>query len=464
MKRRTFLTTLLLFLLMINLGIMLITIYTYRDTMGQAKERSAAEHYFIASGLLKDIAALDNRGADYKQDIAGLAQPYGYLVGNQMAGIVLYDADHPVYSNIRGEIMSDFPTPPQNGDRLITLKEQNGNAAVFVTGRLPEPYNDYALLYRSDVSNTLHGWQRMKNTMFTIGLILSGALAICLLLLLGRLFQPLTDISKTSRRIAEGEYATRLTVTGKDELAEMAGSFNHMADEIERQMEELITTAENKQLFIDNFAHELKTPLTAIYGYAEYLQKASVPEDDRHFALECILSESSRIQTMAYQMMELANLRGDQIQMEPLPVSELFQKVKRAMTPKALEKNIDLLCYCELPKLYGDANLLESLLINLVDNAIKASNEGGPILIKALMDGAVPVVTVEDYGKGIPEEALSMVTQPYYRVEKHRHRRDGGAGLGLAICEQIAARHKAKLSFISSPGNGTTAKITFTTP
>ena len=463
MKRRTFLMTLLLFLFTIHFGIMLIAIHTYRDTMGQAKERSSTVHYFIASGLLRDIAALDSRGADYKQGIADLSQPYGILAENQKAGIALYDGNTLVYLNLNGEGEPDLSVLPHNGDRRIALKKNGDRLAVWVAGRLPEPYNNYALVYDSDISSTLHGWYRMKNTMFGAGLIVSGFLGICLLLLLGRLFQPLSDISNTSRRIAEGDYETRLTIKGSDELAAMAQSFNHMTDEIQRQMEELVATAENKQLFIDNFAHELKTPLTTIYGYAEYLQRAAISEDEKHFALACILSESSRMQTMAYQMMELANLRSDQIHMEHLSLEDLFQKVKQAMLLKASEKKIDLLFYCEISKIYGDSNLLESLLVNLIDNAIKASNPGSPILVKAFEYDGAPMITVEDKGKGIPQEALSQVTQPYYRVEKHRHRRDGGAGLGLAICEQIVARHKAKLALTSSLGTGTTATITFTT-
>lgn len=463
MKRRTFLTTLLLFLLTINLGIMLIGIYTYRDTVEQARGRAAAEHYFIASGILGDIAALDGRGVSYSQGIIDLAAPYAAIAENGQAGFVLYDGDTPVYSNIREEHILDFPSLPQNEVRIISVKNIDTDAAIFVSGRLPKPYDNYVLIYRYDFSDALQRWHSMKNTMFTIGLILSGVLAVCLLFLLESLFHPLTEISKISRGIAGGEYSTRLTIKGKDELAEMAENFNHMAGEIERQIEELVTASENKQLFIDNFAHELKTPLTAIYGYAEYLQRASVSEDDRYFALDCIMSESSRIQTMAYQMMELANLRNDQINMEYISAPEFLQKVKCTMMPRAKEKDIDLLLYCDLPKLYGNSNLLESLLINLIDNAIKASNIGSPILVKAFSETDGSIIIVEDKGKGMSKEALSHVTQPYYRVEKHRNRGDGGAGLGLAICEQIAVRHKAKLSFVSNPGNGTTAKITFTT-
>jgi signal transduction histidine kinase len=253
-------------------------------------------------------------------------------------------------------------------------------------------------------------------------------------------------------------------VKGRDELAELSASFNDMAVEIERQMDELTAAAENKQLFIDNFAHELKTPLTAIYGYAEYMQKTDISEDDKLFALSSVMSESSRIHTMALQMMELAGLRNDQVRIERLELSQLFAKVERTMAPAAEAKKIEMRFNRGVPELSGDAVLLESLLTNLIDNAVKASFEGGLISVSAFTEAGAPVITVTDNGKGIPAEALARLTQPYFRVEKHRHRRDGGAGLGLAICEQIAVKHGASLAFESAPGKGTTVKVTFTTP
>jgi signal transduction histidine kinase len=458
MKRRTFILTLLLFLLTVHGCIALITVKTYKGTLNQARERAAAGHYYIASGLLRDIAALNSRGVDYRQGAAGLAEPYGYIALNQNAGISLYYEEAPVYANFYGETY-EIPAL-QDSERRIGVE----GTSILVAGKLAGDYGGYTLLYRYDMSEAIIEWRSMRNIMWGAGLVFSGIMAVGLLILLEMLFKPLQDISRTSQLIAGGGYSTRLAVKGRDELGAMAASFNHMAGEIERQMDELTAAAENKQLFIDNFAHELKTPLTAIYGYAEYMQKADISEEVKHFALSCVMSESRRIHTMALQMMELAGLRNDQICIERLDVSQFFAKVERTMKPAASAKGIDLRFNCEIPEIHGDSILLESLLSNLIDNAVKASAEGSAVSVKAYSDAGVPVITVEDRGKGIPAEALSRLTQPYYRVEKHRHRRDGGAGLGLAICEQIAEKHGGRLSFKSVPGSGTTVQIIFTTP
>ncbi|MGR6109237.1 HAMP domain-containing protein, partial [Staphylococcus aureus] len=130
-------------------------------------------------------------------------------------------------------------------------------------------YDSYTMVYLYDATDAITAWKHMKNVLFFAGFILSCLLALGLMLLLNRIFKPLSQISQTSRNIAAGAYETRLPVSGRDELSEMAQSFNHMAYEIQRQMTELIDAADKKQQFIDNFAHELRTPLTAIYGYAE---------------------------------------------------------------------------------------------------------------------------------------------------------------------------------------------------
>ncbi len=299
--------------------------------------------------------------------------------------------------------------------------------------------------------------------MFLAGFVLSILLAFGLLLVLNRIFRPLRQISRTSGDIADGAYETRLPVSGHDELAEMARSFNHMADEIQRQITELKDTADKKQQFVDNFAHELRTPLTSIYGYAEYMQKAALSEDDRLSALQYIMSESRRLQTISSQLLTLANLQNNQIVRGEVKISDLFASVGKAMYGRLSGRDIQVEFRCESETICGEASLLESLLINLIDNAIKACGKHGHIAVCAVSEGDQIIISVKDDGKGMAPEILHQITEPFYREEKSRNRSDGGAGLGLAICRQIALSHGAELSFSSIPGEGTTAKVTFTT-
>ena len=216
----------------------------------------------------------------------------------------------------------------------------------------------------------------MKNILFLAGLVLSVLLAFGLILVLNRIFRPLKQISWTSKNIVNGAYETRLPVSGHDELTEMSQSFNHMAEEIQRQMTELKDAADKKQQFVDNFAHELRTPLTAIYGYAEYMQKAVLSEDDRLSALNYIMSESRRLQTVAFQLLELANLQNNQITCEELKVYGLFEAVSQTLYGKLAEKNVQIEFNSEIETIRGDSCLMESMADKEVDSLICATDAG----------------------------------------------------------------------------------------
>ena len=465
MKQRTFLTTLVLFLLFFNLGIFIVSMAMFRDTVNRAEERSLDEHYFITSALIRDFASVESRGISLDTQINALLKPYGYLSGDNKAGLAFYQDDRLIYANKETTALgSTPPAAPENGNRLSALRKADGRTYVIVSGRLPSPYDAYTLIYFYDTTESISTWSDLRNLLFLAGFILSLLFALGLLLVLNRIFQPLRQISRTSGEIAAGAYYTRLPVSGHDELSDMARSFNHMADAIQTQMTELKNAAEQKQQFVDNFAHELRTPLTAIYGYAEYLEKAALSEDDRLSALHYIMTESRRLQTIAHQLLELANLENNQLTCAELNTAALFESVKQTIVGKLAEKAIVLDFNSELETLTGDEALLKSLLINLIDNGIKACAQGGRIAVRATEDKGPKIITIRDDGKGMTPEVLSQITEPFYREEKSRNRSDGGAGLGLALCKQIATGHNAELTFASSPGAGTTVKITFTTP
>jgi signal transduction histidine kinase len=464
MKQRTFLITLALFLIFFNLGIFIVSVAMFRDTVNRAEERSLNEHYFIASALIKDFRAVESRGTDVEGSLSSLLRPYSYLSGDSKTGLALYKSDKLIYSNQNAFVLKyNSLKPPENENRLATIRKENDKTYVIISGKLPSPYNSYTLVYLYDTTVAISSWRHLKNILFLAGFVLSILLAFGLLIVLNRIFRPLKQISRTSKDIADGAYETRLPVSGHDELSEMARSFNHMAYEIQRQMTELKDTADKKQQFVDNFAHEIRTPLTAIYGYAEYMQKAVLSEDDRLSALQYIMSESHRLHTIAFQLMELANLQNNQITCEILKVSALFETVRQTLYGKLAGKDIQIEFSSEIETVHGDASLLESLLINLINNAIKACGKDDHISVRAAMEDGKKTISVQDNGKGMTPEVLSQITEPFYRGEKSRNRNDGGAGLGLAICKQIASSHGAELSFISSPGEGTMAKITFTT-
>lgn len=464
MKKRTFYATFLLFLSAIYICMLCLSVITLKGTMQQARRQCLNEQNFIASALYRDMAALENRGISYRTELDSLMQPYLYLVEKRSSALAVYEGEELLRLIGDTDKMETAPERNQGEDRTVAFGEQGNRNLCRVWGALPEPYESCQILYQIDITESLEEWKDRNSSMLLIGSGVSLIMALSLLILLDRIFMPLFQITGLSRKIAEGDYGERLPVHGTDEIGQMARSFNHMAEEIENKVTELAAAAENRQRFVDNFAHELRTPLTAIYGYAQYMQKAALSQDDAQFALDTILEESLRMQQMASQLMELSGLKSGGIRMEPQNLPQILDFAARTVEHKLSANRIELCMSSEVDTVVGDMFLLQSLLVNLIDNAAKASSAGDVIAVKTFYKEGKAVITVSDQGKGMEPEELERITEPYYRVDKARNRKEGGAGLGLAICSQIVKCHGALLTFQSEPGHGTTAMIMFTTP
>lgn len=266
----------------------------------------------------------------------------------------------------------------------------------------------------------------------------------------------MVELKKTAALLADGNYGIRLPVRGKDEIAELTESFNQMAEKIEEHVEKLSTVNETQRQLLGSLAHELKTPMTAIIGYADTLLTLRLSERRREQALQYIGDECRRLSRLSVKMLELTGLNemGEStIEKKEVEVLPFLEKVKELTFWRLQEKKLSLEISCtpeDLTKTM-DQDLMMSLVMNLVDNAVKASKEGGKIWIRA----DERELSVKDEGKGIPLEDLARVTEAFYMVDKARARSAGSVGLGLAICEEIAMLHGARLSLESEEGKGT---------
>lgn len=269
-------------------------------------------------------------------------------------------------------------------------------------------------------------------------------------------------MQKATRKIAGEVYDERIYIPGKDEFHELAENFNQMTSSIQEKINELDKNAQDKQRLIDNLAHELRTPLTAIRGYAEYLQSAKTTEPNRIKAADYIITEIDRMKNLAFKLLDLALVRNSKLDLQELIPWELLNQVKVASESKLKEKNQTLSIDSSLNKLRGDSILLQSLLLNLIDNAAKASAENSTVRLLAYFD-SFPILEVRDSGCGMDAEQATLVCEPFYRVDQARSRSSGGVGLGLSLCREIAQLHGGELRISSYPEKGTTVQIVFTT-
>ena len=209
--------------------------------------------------------------------------------------------------------------------------------------------------------------------------------------------------------------------------------------------------------FVADLTHELKTPLTSMIGYADLLRGGELPPENQRRAADAIYHESTRLESLSQQLLSLQDLRQEALTLTAVPVATAFEDVARSLPdcPVNLEKTCP-----EDAAVRADRVLLADLLRNLVLNAAHASAPGSTVTLRCLPAEDRWRLEVADTGCGIPPEALPHLTEPFYRVDKARARANGGSGVGLALCADIAAAFGAKLEFTSTVGEGTTVALT----
>ena len=248
-------------------------------------------------------------------------------------------------------------------------------------------------------------------------------------------------------------------------MGELARVLDQLAGRVQAQLRQLAEEAAAKQRLVDDLSHEMRTPLTAIGGYAEYLQLADVQGEERQEALQTIRHESRRLLNLSDQLVRLAVLRQEPLETARLDPAALLRRAAATARPKAESQGVSVQLRPlpgALPAIRGEQALLESLLVNLCDNGIKACAAGGRVTLWAEENPAGGcTLAVADDGRGMDADTLRRIGQPFYRADKARSRAEGGAGLGVALCRSIAAAHGAALRYESAPGAGTTARVDF---
>ncbi|MDR1538495.1 MAG: HAMP domain-containing histidine kinase [Clostridiales bacterium] len=389
--------------------------------------------------------------------------PYANFYQNQGIYFEIYQDGAPAYSNSPS---GRYEKPQvRQGEQLTEIKEIEGNLYCLITSRMDEPYGNLQYVYIKDMQSLADFKAKIIESFVTIGVVVSLILSVAMLLMLVGLTVPFRKLNAAAAEISAGNYSKRAAVKSRDEVGDFARSFDAMTDSIETHIAELSRMTESKQNFIDNLAHEMRTPITAIVGYAELLKYADCSEVERETAVDHIISQSGRIQNLSSKLLDLAYMGSASIPLLPVKLEDLLAGAQAALKHRLREKNIDLRVESQPTAIInGDAELLTSLLVNLIDNAVNASSEGSTVEIYASREAGRVLIEVADHGKGMePSEAVKIV-EPFYRIDSSRSRSGGGTGLGLALCARICEMHGASLDICSEPGKGATVKILFTTP
>lgn len=337
-------------------------------------------------------------------------------------------------------------------------------------------------------------------------LVLLAVAAVCAWVLARYLTQPIRRLGWVTKRIAAGDLTRRSDYHRPDEVGELAESFNRMADRLVEQMREKELEAKRQEDFTAAFAHELKTPLTSIIGYAQMLDTMELGPEDHRTASHYIFTQGKRLEQLSHKLLELVSMEKQDFAGKAISALALGENLWTTMRPIWEGRRIQGSIRMEKATLWGDSDLLLSLLYNLLDNATKAVGEKGQIsleghCISGRRSEAAPDdfddaewgtgegagtpqeedpdreesgagkaahgrkqkgksgkwygIRIRDNGRGIPQEEIDRITEPFYMVDKSRSRKEGGAGLGMSLCQRILQLHGGSWKMRSTLGEGT---------
>ena len=233
-----------------------------------------------------------------------------------------------------------------------------------------------------------------------------------------------------------------------------------MAARLSKNMEALKDYARRQEMFVGNFDHELKTPLTSIIGYADMLRSKRMSEEQTVLLADQIVQEGKRLQVMSEKLMQLTVLKRQDFKLRTVSAKYFLTSVYDTVFPAMQADGIRFIGEIQDGKLYIEPDLMKTVCINLLDNARKAiDGKNGQVTLSGKNVKGGYEISVSDNGCGIPEEELSKITEAFYMVDKARSRGRGGAGLGLAVCTAVMEIHRGKISFESTRGVGTCVQV-----
>ena len=290
--------------------------------------------------------------------------------------------------------------------------------------------------------------------------IWAGIIALLISLVLAfflarSMYRPIQRLSKAAGNIAQGQYDETVQVEGPDEVQKLAASFNEMAGKVKESHQQL-------RHFVADVSHQLKSPLTSIQGFAQAIQDGTAGDEETRLKAASIIEvESRRMIRQVNELLEFSRMQAGQVKMakEPVDIKEILLRCQEIYALRLEEKKITLKNKIDSSAIIsGDADRLENVFSNLLDNAIKNTPSQGEIEVKLHHSGNSAVVTVEDNGPGIPPEQIPHVFERFQQSSGLR----SGFGLGLAIAREIILAHGGKIEVSSNPGEG--AKFTVILP
>lgn len=366
---------------------------------------------------------------------------------------------------------------PKEDQMVYEIQNKSDKQQIFVSSSFSQNHIELCLYTTKDITYIFQDMnlllQREKQIFL---LVLTGSCGI-MLLLAWYLTRPIAILKESVSAFSKGNYDSRAEITAKDEFAELAVVYNQMAEALQQKIADLELAAKQKEDFTANFAHELKTPMTSIIGYADMIYQKKMSEEEIRSAAGYIVNEGMRLEALSFKLMDLLTLEHKTFMLEETQMKEFFEDIRESIEPLARKRQVELEFRCSDGWARIEMDLFKTMILNLLDNALKSGGDKIIVLGKIVQykrersqktgnsihsekkDERYYRIIIRDNGRGIPEKELARITEAFYMVDKARSRKEHGAGLGLALASRIAAIHDTQIKYRSVVGEGTEVMV-----
>ncbi len=350
-------------------------------------------------------------------------------------GIIVAD------SALTGSTLGRLMDAPVESERSLVVRGPSGQVGTMLINPVTLPGDPAVDLQESSLPS-------INRFLIWSGVLAAGAAVILTFFLSRRILAPVESLSKAARDLARGDFSQRVDVKSKDEVGELAGAFNSMA-------QELADAETVRRNMVADVAHELRTPLSNLRGYMEAIKDGLVKPDAT--TIGTMHEEVAVLTRLIEDLQELALAESGQLDLDfqPCDLADLTRRAVTAYGPKAEEAGVAIVL--DLPDsapLRGDPGRLGQALRNLLTNAVNYTPAGGVVTVSVSVSGDDLELRVSDTGPGIPEDQIPHVFERFYRVDKSRSRATGGTGLGLTIAHRLVEAHGGRISLESRVGHG----------
>ncbi len=421
-------------------------------TIGESLYRSAS-HMVSRSELRQAVKVPDNKTLSLALSSAADFQNADFWImdtdGNVLVNTSEQNSD-PSEITVKNFRPSDYEDTYYTSGTFYETFEETHLSTIAPIKDTDQVIGYLAIHY--PMKNLYESRSNIVEVMIIIFIIIYALFFSFLLIYFFGVHKPLKEILKGALEFANGNLSYTIPVDSEDEMGYLSHSLNYMADKLNKN-------GEYQRQFISNVSHDFRSPLTSIKGYVEAMLDGTIPPEMQKRYLKVIAFESTRLEKLTRSLLTLNELDAKKRMMHVrrFDINETIRTTAASFEGTCSERNIRLELLLAGKELFvrADMEQIQQVLYNLLDNALKFSNDNSSIILETSVNHGKVFVSVKDHGTGIPKESLSRIWDRFYKIDASRGKDRKGTGLGLAIVKEIINAHKQNINVISTVGVGT---------